>query len=305
MQTPVVLIIFRRPHTTEKVLNAIRQAKPKQLFVIADAPRPEKVGEQEKYEATLKVIETIDWDCQVYKDYAETNLGSFRRVPTGLNWVFSQVEEAIILEDDCVPEPSFFPFCEELLERYRLDQRVFTISGNNFQFGRRQSSDSYYFSRYHHSWGWATWKRAWQYFDLNMDFWPQVRDQQLLSLLLEDKRAQRYWQKIFQGVFENQIEAWDYRWTFSYWLQNSLHILPSVNLVSNIGFGEDASHTMSPKHPFANLPTQPLSFPLQHPAFMIRDVEADLYSQNTHYDPTFSYRVNRKIKQFWDFLQTR
>jgi hypothetical protein len=249
MKTPVVLIIFRRPEKTQKILNIIREIQPKKLFVIADAPRSHKLGEAEKCEKTRAIIETIDWDCQVYKNYSEQNLGSSKRIPSGLNWVFSQVEEAIILEDDCLPEKSFFYFCEDLLEHYRHDQRIMTISGNNFQFGHQTTSDSYYFSRYSHSWGWATWRRAWQYFDMNMTHWPRVKEQQLLNFILEDRRTRQYWENIFQGVFDNQIVAWDYRWTFACWLQNALTILPSRNLVSNIGFDEDASHTTSKNHP--------------------------------------------------------
>ena len=299
MKTPVVLIIFRRPEKTQKLLNIIREIQPKQLFVIADAPRSHKLGEAEKCEKTRAIIETIDWDCQVYKNYSEQNLGSFKRIPTGLNWVFSQVEEAIILEDDCLPEKTFFPFCEELLEHYRHDQRVMTISGNNFQFGRQTTSDSYYFSRYSHSWGWATWRRAWQYFDMNMTHWPRVKEQQLLNFILEDRRTRQYWENIFQGVFDNQIVAWDYRWTFACWLQNALTILPSRNLVSNIGFDEDASHTTSKNHPFAYLPTYPMTFPLQHPPLMIRDGAADQFSQKNIFDPTLTYRLKRKLSKFF------
>lgn len=298
METPVVLIIFRRPHTTQRVLEAIRQAQPKQLFVIADAPRPQKAGEAEKCAETRQLIETIDWDCQVYRDYADQNLGSFKRVPSGLDWVFSQVDRAIILEDDCLPDLSFFAFCEELLDRYAEDDRIFTVAGNNFQFGRPPLSTSYYFSRYHHSWGWATWKRAWHYFDWSMAYWPEVKEQQLLKAVFGDRRALNYWETIFQAVYENHIEAWDYRWTLSCWLQNALHILPSVNLVSNIGFGEDASHTTSATHPHANLPTQPMTFPLTHPELMIRDAEADDFSQNTYFHPTWPFRIRRKLRQF-------
>ena len=298
METPIILIIFRRPHTTQKVLEAIRQAKPKQLFVIADAPRPDKAGEAEKCAETRQLIETIDWDCQVYRDYAEKNLGSLERVPSGLDWVFSQVDRAIILEDDCLPDLSFFAFCEELLERYADDQRIFTVSGNNFQFGRPPLSTSYYFSRYYHCWGWATWKRAWHHFDWSMTHWPEVKEKHLLKAVFEDRRALNYWETIFQAVYENQIEAWDYRWALSCWLQNALHILPAVNLVSNIGFGADASHTTSANHPHANLPTRPMSFPLRHPQIMIRDAEADDFSQNTHYHPTFLFRLRHKLRQF-------
>ncbi|MBJ7900107.1 MAG: glycosyltransferase family 2 protein [Cyanobacteria bacterium RI_101] len=297
MKTPVVLIIFRRPQTTAKVLDALRQVKPRTLFVIADAPRASAMGEIEKSQETRQLLETIDWDCELYKNYSESNLGVFRRVSTGLDWVFKQVEQAIILEDDCLPHPSFFPFCEELLERYAQDQRIGAISGNNFQPIQPSCSESYYFSRYHHSWGWATWRRAWQYFDMDMTHWPQVRDQHLLSSILEEPQALNYWENIFQQVYDGQIQAWDYRWTLSGWLQSFLNILPSVNLVSNIGFGADASNTVQERHPLANLPTKEIHFPLRHPPFILRNGEADRYTQNTIFSPSLSRRLTRKFSR--------
>jgi len=294
---PIALVIFRRPHTTQRVLEALGEVKPKYLFIIADAPRPDTPGEIEKCQAVRKIVESVDWNCQIYRNYAETNLGSYRRVPTGLDWVFSQVEQAIILEDDCLPHASFFPYCQELLSRYAEDQRIYTISGNNFQQGRNKTNYSYYFSRYHHSWGWATWRRAWQTFDGEMKLWPQVKEQHLLRAFFPETRALNYWENMFQEVYNSKIEAWDYRWTLSCWLQNGLHILPQVNLVSNIGFGADASHTTNVHHPLANLPTEAMTFPLQHPPLLLRDYEADNYSQNTVYNPTLTYRLWRKFKR--------
>lgn len=296
MKTPVVLIIFRRPDKTLKVFERIRQVKPSKLFVISDAPRPDRPDEHEKCEKSRAIIDTIDWDCEVFKNYADVNLGSFRRIPSGLDWVFTHVEDAIILEDDCLPELSFFQFCEELLDYYRNDQRIMAISGDNFQFGNQRTNDSYYFSRYTHSWGWATWKRAWKYFDLEMKVWPQVRDQKLLQLILENDKDAKYWESILQATYESKIQAWDYRWTFATWLQNGLTILPNVNLISNIGFGEGATHTVSTKNPWIDLPTQTMNFPLQHPQFVIRDGIADKFTQDSVFNATFKNRLIRKLK---------
>lgn len=298
METPIVLIIFRRPQTTAKLLEALRQVKPKTLFIIADAPRASATGEFEKCRETRQLLENLDWDCQLYKNYSESNLGVFRRVSTGLDWVFSKVERAIILEDDCLPHPSFFPFCEELLARYAEDRRIGSISGNNFQAIQPSCPESYYFSRYHHSWGWATWRRAWDYFDAEMTHWPQARDQHLLRSILEESQALNYWEDIFQKVYEGEIQAWDYRWTLSGWLQSFLNILPSVNLVSNIGFGADASNTLQARHPLANLPIQEIHFPLRHPPFILRNDEADRYTQNTIFSPSFSRRLTHKVARF-------
>jgi hypothetical protein len=296
MKTPVVLIIFRRPDKTIQVLEKIRQVKPSKLFVICDAPRSEKPDEYEKCEKSRAIIDTVDWDCEVIKNYADTNLGSFGRIPTGLDWVFNQVEEAIILEDDCLPDITFFRFCEELLEYYKNDQRIMAISGDNFQLGNQRTQDSYYFSRYTHSWGWATWKRAWKHFDMEMSVWQEVRDKQLLRLILNSDRDVKYWTSILQNVCDSKIKAWDYRWTFATWLQNGLTILPNVNLISNIGFGEGATHTVSMKNPWINLPTQPMSFPLRHPQFVIRDSIADKFTQDSVFNATLKNRLIRKLR---------
>ena len=296
MKTPVVLIIFRRPDKTLQVLEKIRQVKPSKLFVICDAPRPEKTDEYEKCEQSRAIIDTVDWDCEVIKNYADTNLGSFRRIPTGLDWVFNQVEEAIILEDDCLPEITFFRFCEELLEYYKNDQRIMAISGDNFQLGNQRTQDSYYFSRYTHSWGWATWKRAWKHFDMELSTWPDVQNKQLLRSILDNDRDVKYWTSILQNVYDSKIKAWDYRWTFATWLQNGLTILPNVNLISNIGFGEGATHTVSTKNPWINLPTQSISFPLQHPQFVIRDSIADKFTQDSVFNATLKNRLIRKLR---------
>ncbi|OUC08639.1 hemolytic protein HlpA-like protein, partial [Litorilinea aerophila] len=165
MQTPVIFLIFNRPDTTAQVFAEIAKARPRRLLVVADGPRPHRPDDVEKCSATRAVIERVDWPCEVSCDFAEENLGGRRRISSGLTWAFSQVEAAIVLEDDCLPHPTFFPFCEELLNRYCHDERIMAITGDNFQFGRSRTKYSYYFSRYFHSWGWATWRRAWQHYD--------------------------------------------------------------------------------------------------------------------------------------------
>jgi hypothetical protein len=299
MQTPVALIIFKRPETTKRVFEVIRQVKPPKLLLIADGPRKDKPDEAEKCSATRAIIEKVDWDCEVLKNYSNINLGCGKCPAMGITWVFEQVEEAIILEDDCVPHPTFFRFCEELLKRYRDDERIMIISGNNFQFGRQRTEHSYYFSRYTHSWGWATWRRAWEYYDFEMKLWPKIRDSELLKYILEEPSALKYWTRIFQQIYEKKItSAWDYQWTFACWLQNGLTILPNVNLVSNIGFGTESTHTVDSKNPFANLPVQEMYLPLNHPPFVIRDNEADKFTQNTMFAIPLTKRLYLKLKKY-------
>jgi hypothetical protein len=185
IKTPVAFIIFNRPQTTEAVFAEIARARPRQLLVIADGARTDHPDDSEKCSAARAVINRVNWDCDVSTNYAETNLGCKQRVSSGLDWVFGLVEKAIILEDDCLPEPTFFHFCQELLERYCDDWRVMHISGDNFQLGHRRSSDSYYFSRYSHVWGWATWQRAWKFYDVEMKLWPDFRDRNWLRIYLK------------------------------------------------------------------------------------------------------------------------
>ncbi|MBP5972730.1 glycosyltransferase family 2 protein [Brasilonema sp. CT11] len=299
MQTPVAFIIFKRPHTTEKVFEAIRQAKPPKLFVIADAPRAERPGEVEKCEATRAIIERVDWNCEVIKNYSDTNLGCGKRISSGIDWVFSNVEEAIILEDDCVPHATFFPFCEELLEKYRYDSRVASISGSNYQFGHRRTNNSYYFSIYNHCWGWASWRRAWQHFDLYMKLWPQIQAEGYLNDILRDYKAVKYWSNLFQSVFENPSDGiWDFQWTFACWIQSSLGIIPNTNLISNIGFGLESTHFTSKKvSPYINMPIEAMQFPLKHPPFMVSNVNADNFTQKTLFKQTLLQVIKQRIKK--------
>ena len=296
LETPVVFIIFKRPETTEKVFEAIRQAKPPKLLVIADGAHLDKLGEAEKCAATRAIIDRVDWDCEVLKNYSEINLGCAKRVASGLDWVFENFEEAIILEDDCVPHPTFFRFCEELLERYRYDDRIVAISGQNVQFGRRRTEYSYYFSRYNHCWGWASWRRAWQYFDFDMKLWPEIKARNFLSDILVDPKAVKDWSRIFQSTYDGHVDSWANRWTFACWIQSGLSILANVNLVSNIGFGTESTNTGNRRSRYNNMLTEAIEFPLKHPPFIIRDAQADNFTQNTLYNYRgFFKRINAKI----------
>jgi hypothetical protein len=296
MKTPVAFIIFNRPDTTKRVFEAIRQAKPPKLLVIADGPRANRPGEAEKCAAARAIIDGVDWECEVLTNYSDTNLGCGKRPATGITWVFEQVEEAIILEDDCLPDPSFFPFCEELLERYRDDTRVAIISGNNL-LGNRTSPYSYYFSKYPYIWGWATWKRAWRYYDLETSLWTEIKNGSWLENILPSKKSVKYWEKIFQNTYDGKAETWDYQWTFACLINNFLSITPNVNLISNIGFGESATHTKNSDDKLSNLSVEEVNFPLVHPPFMINDKKADILADDTVFSTPLIDRVKRKIKK--------
>lgn len=302
MQTPVTLIIFNQPDTTKRVFEVIRQAKPTKLFVICDAPRPNYPGEEDKCMATRQIVDKVDWNCEVIRNYSDVNLGPKLCISSGLNWVFEQVDKTIVLEHDCLPHSHFFQFCEDLLEYYRDDERIMTISGNNFQFGRRCRNYSYYFSRYPLIWGWATWRRAWQKNDMQMQQWQAVRDSHLLQDLLQDTRAVKYWSNIFQKCYEGYFDTWDYPWTLTSWLQNGLSIVPNYNLVSNIGFSANALNTKAVNSLFDNYPNQPITFPLKHPPFIVRDVQADNFTQSTQFDVSFGWRMRMKLLRIAQFF---
>ncbi len=307
LSTPVVFLIFNRPELTQTVFEAIRQAKPQKLLVVADGHRfPE---EAEKCQKTREIINQVDWKCEVLTNFSESNLGCKKRVSSGLDWVFSEVEEAIILEDDCLPAPSFFSFCQTFLEYYRHDARIMHISGNNFQDGQSRNDYSYYLSKYTHVWGWASWRRAWKYYDVTLKTWPEYKKSSMVGSICESVGEQKYWTDIFENVFNNAIDTWDYQWLYTCWFQSGLSVLPNSNLVSNLGFGSDATHTKD-KSFMAQLPTIDI-WDIKHPPFILRDKVADIYTfercfggrSKKNYDILLSklkniYKMNNILEQF-------
>jgi hypothetical protein len=201
LKPPAAFIIFKRSDTTEKVFEAIRQAKPRKL-VIADGTWVDRPGEAERCPAARVIIDCVNWDCEVLNNYSEIKLSCGKRLPTGLDWVFYQVEDAIILEDDCVPHPTFFRFCEELLAGYKDDDRITSISGQNVQLGRKRTKYSYDFYHYNHCWGWETWRRGWRYYNFDMKLWSEIKERDFLRDILVEPQAVKYWTEIFQSTYE-------------------------------------------------------------------------------------------------------
>lgn len=301
-QTPVVLIIFNRPEKTRKALEAIKQVRPKELFIIADGPRQNKEEDESKCYQTRSLINSIDWKCKIHKNYSDQNLGCSKRISSGLNWVFENVESAIILEDDCIPDPTFFRFCEELLLRYKDDTRIFAICGQNIQGGREELFYDYYFSRYSHCWGWATWRRAWRYFDYEMNLWEEAKEKKLLFNVFGNRQHADSWTRSFDYVLKGKsIDSWAFRWTFACFMQNALNIIPSVNLVTNIGFDSEATHTTKKDDNNIIQKCEPFEFPINHPPFMIRNIVADDFTQRTEYNyhPGLLEKVFKKLKSYF------
>lgn len=243
LQAAVVMIVFNRLDTTQKVFEQVRTAKPSKLYIISDAPRAQRQGEKEKVEAVRQYIEThIDWECEKYFEYAQDNMGCQRRVASGLDFVFQKEEMAIILEDDCVPRQEFFRFCEEMLFRYREDSRVMMVSGGNL-VPEYKMQEPYLFSVFCSIWGWATWRRAWEKFDFSMKEYPAFRKKKIIYRLFPESAAQ-----IIEGemdrVYDGRMNSWAYRWLLARMINSGLGITPPANLVENIGFGRaDATHT--------------------------------------------------------------
>jgi hypothetical protein len=290
--TPILFIIFKRADPTRRVFEAIRQQRPARLFIAADAARPDRPGEAEAVQAARAVVAQIDWPCEVLRDYAETNLGCARRVDSAITWAFTSTERLIILEDDCLPDPSFFPFCDELLERYAKEERIAAICGMHELPEPTALPESYYFSRYANCWGWATWRRAWAAQDLAMKAWPGIRDTPWLETLFERAAPAKVWRELLDRTCRGEIDSWAYPWNFNCWLAGRLSVHCAKNSVLNLGFGEDATHTRSENAPADNAP-EAIDFPLRHPADIQRNARLDERAFVALYRP---WSVARKIR---------
>ena len=297
MKTPVALIIFNRPTSTQKVFDAIRRVQPPRLFVIADGARSDRPDEANRCAATRQIIEQVDWDCEVLKNYADHNMGCGERVSTGISWVFKQVEEAIFLEDDCLPHPMFFEFCEQLLEKYRYDQRVMMVSGTNVLQEWKSNLQSYHFSHYTTIWGWASWRRAWQHYDFKMKSWASAEAQQRVRDVLGHEGLYLSRKKAYDAAYSGKIDTWDLQWAFTRLLNSGLSAVPAVNLVSNIGFDADATHTTSADDPRSRLQTFPLRFPLTHPVGLALDQGYAELCYQTVEDNRIVTRLKRKLSK--------
>ena len=244
MNTPVVFLVFNRPDTTRRVFERIRQARPPKLLVVCDGPRPHVPADAARVAEVCAIIaQGVDWPCEVLTHYAEKNLGCRVRVSSGLDWAFSLVEEAIIIEDDCLPDPSFFTFCETMLARYREDERVMHINGTNFLAAHLRVSSDFFFSKYVWVWGWATWRRAWRQYDPTMASWDERLPRLEESFDAGADRA--FWLSTFEQARADwqKTNTWDFQWVYTCWTLGALTAMPSVNLVENLGIGGDSTHT--------------------------------------------------------------
>ncbi len=273
MNTPVAMVIFNRPESTERVFAAVAAARPPVLLLVADGPRAHRPTDAGRVAAVREIVERVDWPCRVLKNYADANMGVQDRVASGLAWVFAQVEEAIIVEDDIVPDPTFFAFCEEMLARYRDDERVGHINGFSTQNPAAMHPYSYYFGSEVFVWGWATWRRAFRHYDVEMRLWPEMRRFWRHAGNYNGRSAADI-RRVFAEFHRGSIVGWDYQWIFACWSQNFLSVSPYGSLTQNIGWGAEATGSLL-RNRLSEIAAHPMAFPLVHPPYMQRDLIAE------------------------------
>lgn len=266
LNTPILIVAFNRPEKVQQVFNRVREVQPKQLFLSVDGARPHKDKEVEKVKAVHEIIKQVDWDCEVKTLFRTDNLGCRMGVSGGIDWFFEQVEYGIILEDDCVPDVSFFYFCEALLERYKDDERIMQISGSNLIPDTFEQYDtSYVFSNFALIWGWATWRRAWQKRDVHLKYFPEFVEKNHIKRLINNKTGQQYMLDKFNDTYQKINDSWAYAWFCNILHYDGLTILPTKNLIQNIGVDEEATHTKGSGLERYQKASTGTTFPLKHP----------------------------------------
>jgi len=274
LDTPILFLIFNRPETTTLVFEQIRIAKPKHLFIAADGPSADKHNEELNCELVRKlVLDGIDWPCEVRTLFRIQNLGCGKAVSEAITWFFEHVEQGIILEDDCLPSQDFFRFCSDMLSRYKDKDEIMEVTGTNILQGKlEQTNDSYYFSSYGSIWGWATWRRAWKHYDFDMLDFDVMKGEMLLRL--KSRLDIKNWMHSFFNVYQKEIDTWDYQWVYTLWKNKGICIVPTENLILNIGFGLDATHTLGNNN-FSYLKLSTVKLPLNHPKIISVNKKSD------------------------------
>jgi hypothetical protein len=285
--------VFNRPDTTRKVFDVIKTIRPEKLYIAADGARSNKAGETILCAETRDIVAQVDWPCTVRTLFRSENMGCKLAVSEAITWFFEQEEMGIILEDDCLPSLSFFPFCDHLLDLYKDDERIMHIGGANFQNGQLRGDASYYFSCLPHVWGWATWSRAWRMYDIELSDFQQVEQRSLFKSIVYNVNFRKIWMRFFSDVKEGKINTWDFQWVYSIWKSNGLCIVPNINLISNIGFGPQATHTMNDDSKWANIPTGEIK-QMVDPNVILADTVADEYAMS---------KIFVEDKRLWRYIK--
>ena len=296
---PIAYFVFNRPECTKKSFSIIRDQKPKKLIIISDGPRAGNMDDKKKCKECLEIVSQIDWPCDVKTNHSDINLGMKKRNITGLNWAFSFEDELLILEDDNLPIDDFFKFIEEVAPIYRNNEKIFQITGVNWQDNKIRGGASYYFSKYNNLWGWVTWKRNWKKYDVKISAWPNYKKSENWKKKCPNNTERYYWEKLFDDYYSNEINSWAYAWLFSAFYNNSLTVTPNVNLVRNVGLHGDGTHEFKNKSSLMKSYGK-IKFPLVHPKNIGGNFEADEYT----FDNIFGGKEMKSIKgQFKKFLK--
>jgi hypothetical protein len=305
VNTPVLLLLFNRPGCTKVLLNKIASLSLNNLYIVVDGPRKGNVDDNINCKIVQELVESTAFNSnQVFKKIRTENLGCRHGVKDAIDWFFSEETEGIILEDDCIPDDTFFTFCEKLLERYKETENVLAISGDNFLLGQLQTHDSYYFTKYFHAWGWATWKRAWEKYDFNMDGFPSFVERNMLSYYKVSDEEKQCLENLYTSVYNdpNRQNSWAYPFSFTVLNNHAFCIAPAKNLVNNIGFSIDATHTRNRPYWYQYVKTESLRV-TKHPDSVILNTHADAIEFNTvvkhMYAPSIVQRVKSTLKKIF------
>ncbi|MFT5251278.1 MAG: hypothetical protein ACI87N_000254 [Flavobacteriales bacterium] len=291
--TPILFLVFNRPETTSIVFEQIKKIKPSKLFIAADGPRDYLSEEIIRCNKVKQIVSQIDWPCEIKTLFREKNLGCKLAVSIAITWFFDQVDYGIVLEDDCLPDLTFFTFCEELLIEYKNDSDIMLIGGNNFHKNKLDIASSYYFSNYSHIWGWASWRRAWKTYSLDISDYSTVLNQDCNTDFFQSKNEKKYWLQVLGNVAQGNINTWDYQWTYAIWKNKGKSITPSVNMIKNIGLDENSTHLFVKDSFRDNLQLFKMKFPLIHPA---SDINKKLDNQT--YKNVYSKSLSRAFRLF-------
>jgi hypothetical protein len=291
VNTPVLFLIFNRPETTQRVFNEIRRQQPKHLFIAADGPRDNQPNDAALCHQTRAIATNVDWDCEVKTLFRDQNLGCGAAPASAITWFFNQVDEGIILEDDCIPNTSFFTFCETLLEKYRNIPSVMMICGTSYQPQKRDAA-SYYFSSYPHAWGWATWKRAWANYNFSLSGESEETRAAVVKQSFALQRERQLWVRNFRLII-NGLDAWDYQWMYWIWKNKGVCVVPWQNMISNIGFGSHATHTFDNASSQAAMKQHNI-MQIIHPVHIAINKQADQYERfNILIEPNSAFYLKR------------
>ncbi len=305
--TPILLIVWRRPKETLEVINSLSKIKPRKLFISCDGPRLGDIKEALKVKRTQEVCkEFINWECEIKWQISESNLGCKTGVVSAINWFFNNVQEGIILEDDNVAHPDFFIFCKNLLEKYRKDKRVWCISGSNNQDNISRGKGSYYFGKIPLIWGWATWKNRWDEYDVEIKDWPHIKSTNMLANIFEDQTEKEYWTNIWDSFYKTgEPDTWDYSWVLTCLINNALIAIPNKNLINNIGFNSDATHTIWEKKNITIMKS--IGDQIVHPKFLVCDKKAEKYQFDFYFGgnairlkKNLVIRIKNKLKKLFN-----